>query len=126
MKKKTVYITGNPLVKEDSIPLRMMGRLREKFPGIEFCELDPTDNFPEEKTLRIIDTVIGIDDVSVIRDVDKIVTGKVYSLHDFDLGFNLKLMKKAGKLRSIHIIGVPAHFDEEKAFRGVSKALRNM
>ncbi|MCX6816043.1 MAG: hypothetical protein NT120_04295 [Candidatus Aenigmarchaeota archaeon] len=124
--KKIVYVSGNPLVREDSIPLRIMPKLQEKFPNIEFRELEPTDNMPEEERLNIIDTIIGIDNVTVVKDIDKIVTGKVYSLHDFDLGFNLKLMKKMGKLKSVSIIGVPPHIDEEKALLGVKKALRNL
>lgn len=126
MKKKIVYVSGNPLVKEDSLPFRMMNKLQRKFPHLEFTELDPTDNLPEKKTLHIIDTVIGIDEVQMIKDIDKIVTGKVYSLHDFDLGFNLKLMKKTGKLRSVRIIGVPAHMKEEKAVKGVVDVISKM
>ena len=123
---KKIYVAGNPLVREDSIPIKLMGRLQKRFPDIEFHELEPTDNLPEEKTLNIIDTVIGIDDIKVIRDIDKIVTGKIYSMHDFDLGFNLKLMKKAGKLRSVKIIGVPPHMSEEKAFEGISKIIEEL
>lgn len=124
--RKRIYVTGNALVREDSVPLRIMERLQCSFPSVEFLELESTDDMPEEHALRIIDTVIGIDEVKIIKDVDKIVTGKVYSLHDFDLGYNLKLMKKAGKLRGVTIIGVPAHFDEERAYEGVTKALQSM
>jgi Ni,Fe-hydrogenase maturation factor len=121
-----VYVAGNPLVREDSIPLRLMKRLQKKFPDLVFRELEPTDNMPDEKDLTIIDTVIGIDKVTVITDIEKIVTGKVYSLHDFDLGFNLKLMKKMGKLESVSIIGVPPHINEEEALTGIEKTLRKM
>jgi Ni,Fe-hydrogenase maturation factor len=123
---KTVYVAGNPLVKEDSVPLRIMDKLVESFPSIEFKELEPTDDMPEDRSLNIIDTVIGVDKVTIIKDIDKIVTGKVYSLHDFDLGFNLKLMKKMGKLDEVHIIGVPAVMDETQAFEGVVKALKRI
>ena len=123
---KKIYVAGNPLVREDNIPVKLMGRLQKRFPDIKFQELEPTDNLPEEKTLNIIDTVIGIEDIKVIRDIDKIVTGKIYSMHDFDLGFNLKLMKKAGKLRSVKIIGVPPNMSEEKAFEGISRIVEEL
>lgn len=123
---KTVYVAGNPLVKEDSVPLKMMEKLAESFPSIEFKELEPTDDMPEERILNIIDTVIGVDKVTIIKDIDKIATGKVYSLHDFDLGFNLKLMKKMGKLDEVRIIGVPAEMDEVSAFDGVVNALKRL
>ncbi len=124
--QKKIYIAGNPLVREDSLPLKLMPKLKEHFPSIEFVELEPTDSMPEEHTLHIIDTVIGLDKVTVIKDIDKIVTGKVYSLHDFDLGFNLKLMKKTGKIENAYIIGVPAHMNEEEAFEGVKKAVKKI
>lgn len=123
MRKRTFYVAGNLLVREDSVPLKIMGRLQKKFPHHEFKEFDPTEDFPKEESLNILDTVVGPEDVQVIKDVDKIVTGKVYSLHNFDLGFNLKLMKKAGKLKSLRVIGIPAHMDEDRAFREVSKKI---
>ncbi len=118
-----IYIAGNPLIRKDNLPLRIMPHLQKKFPKLDFEEIE-TENLPEEKDLNIIDTVIGIDDVQMIKDIDAIVTGKVYSLHDFDLGFNLKLMKKMGKLKSVKIIGVPPHLNEEKAMDGISRAIR--
>jgi Ni,Fe-hydrogenase maturation factor len=124
--RKVVYVAGNPLVPEDSIPIHIMPRLQELFPYIEFRELEPTGDMPEEKTLNIIDTVLGLDEVKTVSDIEKIVTGKIYSLHDFDLGFTLKLMKKAGKLEKARIIGVPAGMDEESAFNGVVAALRKL
>ncbi len=126
MKRKKIYVAGNPLVKTDSVPLKIMSKLQRAFPGMEFIELEPTDNLPDEKSLNIIDTVIGIDSVKVIDDIDAIVTGKVYSLHDFDLGFNLKLMKKTGKLNRVNIIGVPAHFSEAEAMKGVARQLKKL
>ena len=36
---KTIYAAGNLLVKEDSLPLRIMNRLADAFPGFEFVEL---------------------------------------------------------------------------------------
>ena len=58
--------------------------------------------------------------------MDKIVTGKVYSLHDFDLGFNLKLMKKTGTLKDVNIIGIPAYMKDEEVYDGVKKAIKSI
>ncbi len=120
---KRIYIAGNPLLKEDSVPFLIQEGLKKMFPLIEFREIDPSDNLPEEETLNIIDTMIGIDDVTVIKDIDKIVHGKVYSLHDFDLGFNLKLMSKMGRLKKVNIIGIPPHMTHEKALEKVGRAI---
>ena len=123
---KKIYVSGNPLVREDSLPLKLVPRLQKRFPSIQFHELEPTADLPSERHLKILDTVIGIESVQVIRDIDKIVTGKVYSLHDFDLGFNLKLMKKTGRLRSVNIIGIPPHLEEEHALEQVEKAIQSL
>lgn len=124
MRKKTFYVAGNPLVKEDSVPLKIMNRLQKRFPHHKFKEFDPTEDFPEEKSLNILDMVIGLDDVQVIKDINKIVTGKLYSLHNFDLGFNLKLMKKAGKIRSANLIGIPVNMKEKDALKGVINTIK--
>mgnify|MGYP001559860477 CR=1 FL=1 len=43
-KRHKVLVFGNPLLEQDSIPLRLIGRLRERFPKIEFTEFDPNEN----------------------------------------------------------------------------------
>jgi hypothetical protein len=112
---KTIYVFGNPLVKKDSLPLSMIGRLRSKFSSLEFREFDTTEDL-EERDLIIIDTIKGIKNVELIEDIGKIITDKVYSMHDFDLGQTLKLMKKAEMIDSVKILGIPMGMDETKAF----------
>lgn len=121
-----IYIAGNPLIEEDSIPLKLMNKLQEIFPEKNFIELEPSDSMPEEKSLIIIDTVKGIENVMILENIDLIETGKIYSLHDFDLGFNLKLMKKMGKVESVKIIGVPQNIGEKEALKQVSDAINSI
>lgn len=47
-------------------------------------------------------------------------TGKIYSMHDFDLAVTLKLLKKLKLLDSVRIIAVPMGYDGEKAMEEVS------
>lgn len=121
----TVYIAGNPLVEKDRLPLEIKRDLQKLFPNIRFLEFDPTEEFPEQ-TMHIIDTVIGIDKVSIIDDIDKIVSEKRYSLHDFDLGTNLKLMKKLDKIRRVRIIGVPVDMKKEHAVKAVGEIMKKI
>ena len=122
---KTIYVAGNPLIETDSLPVEMMRELQREFPDIRFLEFDPTEEFPKQSMI-ILDTVIGIDKVKIIEDIDKIVSEKAYSLHDFDLGYNLKLMKKMGKISDIKIIGVPIGMEKEDALREVSDLLKSV
>ncbi len=116
-----IYVCGNPLVKEDSLPLRILPALQKRFPDINFVEFEPTEDLPKEDNLIIIDTVINAKDVMLIDDIDKFVQTKALSLHDFDLGLNLKLAKKLGRLKSVKIIGVPPNGSVDKVCSVISE-----
>lgn len=123
-----VYVLGNPLEEIDALPLRMLPRLREAFPALHFSEIDPTENFPEENHLIIIDTIINATKVIVWTDVNAIKSSPSYSLHDFDLGMTLKLMQKMGKLKQVTIFGVPPAQhgkNEEDIFRELCETMSN-
>ena len=113
---KIIYVFGNPLVKEDSLPLKLVEKLRKEFPSLEFKEFDTVEDLKLGKELNIIDTVKGIKKVELIEDVDKIITDKIYSIHDFDLGYNLKLWKKMKMIDKVRIFGVPMKTNEKKVF----------
>ena len=84
---KKILVFGNPIVEKDSLPLGIIGELSGKFPGIEFKEYDPNENLEKEgRHLDIIDTVEGIKEAKVITDIDSIITSRLYTMHDFDLG----------------------------------------
>ena len=120
---KTIYVFGNPLVKEDSLPLKLIDKLRKKFPLIEFKDFDTVEDMELEKELNIIDTVKGIKRVELIEDVDKIITDKIYSMHDFDLGYNLKLLKKMKMIDNVRIFGIPMNMKEKEAFEQLCAAI---
>jgi len=116
-KKKTIFIFGNPLLKFDSIPIKMKSDLEKEFPEIEFKEIDPNENLkPVNKEMIIVDTVEGIDKVQVIDDISSIVDEPKYTPHDLDLGFNIKLLHKLGQLDKILIFGIPMEGDVEVIF----------
>ena len=126
MFKKTVYVFGNPLVKEDSMPLKLIDKLRKEFPYIEFKEFDTVEDLDLEKELNIIDAVKGIKRVELIEDIDKIITDKIYSLHDFDLGYNLKLLKKMKMIDKVRIFGIPSNMKEKEAMKELCDVIRTI
>jgi Ni,Fe-hydrogenase maturation factor len=122
-----IFIFGNPLLKEDSLPLKMMPSLKEALPDIDFIELDPNEDLESlEKEANIIDTVFGIEKVRVIEDIDSIQESPKLSMHDFDLGFNLKLLKKMGRLETVRIFGVPPEIKEEDALEQLIPLLKSI
>ena len=121
-----IFVCGNPLVEEDALPLRLLPELRKGFPSIDFIEFEPTEDFPHQKDLIIIDTVINAKDVVVIEDIDSFCDPKSISLHDFDLGTNLKLAKKMKWIDKVKIIGVPPKMKEKEAIEKISSILKSL
>ena len=120
-----VLVFGNPLVEKDSLVLKMLPELRRRFPEIEFQEVDPTEGLEKHgRDLIILDAVEDIKEVMVIDLVEQLKTNKIYSMHDFDLAYNLKILKKLKLIDSIKIIGIPMEIGEEKALNQIQLILR--
>lgn len=125
-KKNIIYIFGNPLLNFDNLPLKLAPKLQKMFPEIDFVIIDPNENLkPINKKLILIDAIEGIDKVIIIDNIDKIQTQKLYSLHDFDLAFNLKLLQKIGKLQKVKIFGVPMDGDKEIILEQLSTSIKD-
>jgi len=115
-KKRQILVFGNPLVPSDSLALRILPALRKKFPQIDFIELDGIDDLQDYgRDLVILDVAKGIRKVSIVKDLDDLELPRVISMHDFDLSWNLKILKKAGMIDSVRIIAVPQGMDEAAA-----------
>jgi Ni,Fe-hydrogenase maturation factor len=122
-----ILIFGNPLLKEDSIPIKLIPKLKSLYPEIEFKEIDPTENLESEgENLIILDTCQGIKKTTILESIDQLHTNKVYSMHDFDLAYNLKLLKKIGKIKSVKIIAIPMDTSEEEAIMQTSKEITKL
>lgn len=121
---ETIYIFGNPILENDSLPFRLLSNLRVELPEIVFSELDPTEDFPETDTLYVIDTVINIQEVAVINDIESLEDSPHLSAHDADLAFNLKFLKKLGKLKGAVIFGVPAEGFEDEILKDLVRKIR--
>jgi Ni,Fe-hydrogenase maturation factor len=116
METLRILVFGNPLVAEDSLPLRLMPALRRRFPSVEFKEFDAAENLEDEgRDLVILDTAKGPDKVVLLEGIDRIETGKIYSMHDFDLALTLKILQKLKLVDSVRIIAVPSGYPQKKA-----------
>lgn len=74
----------------------------------------------------ILDTVTGIRDVAFIEgdEIDKLILSPRGSVHDFDLAFQLRYLKKIDKLGKITIIGVPQ--EGEADYSRIQSILRKL
>ncbi|HET7345405.1 MAG TPA: hypothetical protein VFJ05_06005 [Nitrososphaeraceae archaeon] len=127
MKKKTkILIFGNPIVKRDRIALVLAQNLRKEFPQIQFKEFDAVEDLQKEgQSLYIIDAVDGVNDVTVITDVNSIIVNKIYSVHDFDLGYYLKLLKKMDMIKQVVIFCIPIRVRKELALKQLKQKIRS-
>lgn len=105
----TIYCFGNTIDSGDSIPVQLIPILRNEFPAASVMHLDPSENFMPEHASVVIDSVEGATTVQMFSDIDAFVITKSVSVHDYDLGLHLQLLKKLHKLPKIHIIAVPRY-----------------
>lgn len=121
----TIFVFGGKDIKEDSLPVRILPKLKKEFPDIRFLHLDPNEELEGQKHLYIIDTVQGVKRVSIFRDPAIMKKRSGVTVHDFDLATMLILLKKLGKLPPLLIIGIPPHLKEETALRQVKAKIQS-
>ncbi|MCX6719113.1 MAG: hypothetical protein NTZ38_01930 [Candidatus Taylorbacteria bacterium] len=119
----TIFAFGNPDLPMDSLPLRILPQLRERFLSIEFMVKDPNEEWDMPEDVIVLDTVVGIKEVKLFEDIERFKAAPSLSMHDFDALANLRFLKKLGKVKSVKVIGVPVGVGEEEAVDKVGKLL---
>jgi hypothetical protein len=118
---KRIFVFGNEDLQEDNLPLRILSQLKKRFPEIEFILKDPNEEWEVEKEeeVNILDTAIGIKEVTVFNDLKKFAKPPRVGMHDFDALTNLRYLQKLGKIKKIKIIAVPASISETEAVEAI-------
>jgi Ni,Fe-hydrogenase maturation factor len=114
-----VLCFGNEFVKEDSLAKELADEL--KIDGVEFIKCDSLEGVSGD--VVILDVVEGIQDV-VLIGLNKIKDFHPVSMHDFDLGTELKLRKEIGEIKDVKIIGIPMKGDKEQIKKNIKKILQ--
>jgi Ni,Fe-hydrogenase maturation factor len=106
-----IYVFGNDHVEKDTKAIEVARKLEDTIEGISFVFVKPNEDVPfaNERRVVILDTVEGIQDVALVdRDrIDGLLLSPRGSVHDFDLAFQLRYLKKLNKLGEVTIIGIP-------------------
>ena len=93
-----------------------MPEMQKMFPDITFIHCDALDELQEYgRKPIIIDVAEGIAKIEIISDFDKLEAAPIFTGHDLDLAYMLKLMKKAKMIDSAAIIAIPNHYGKKKA-----------
>jgi hypothetical protein len=111
----TIFVLGNPLEDIDRLPIQLLPTLQKQFPHIDFVLFDPTEELPEPipNHLYLLDTVLGITQVTVFNDMNEFLLSPRFSAHDFDLPLFLGMLKKLGKINKVTIVGIPSGQSKE-------------
>jgi len=106
-----VYVFGNEDFEGDNLAFKVAKYFEHKLKDVKFVTVKPNEDLPfiDEKFVVILDAIEGIDEVIEVAndDLDKLVLPPRSSVHDFDLGFQIKYLTKIGKLGKVTIVGLP-------------------
>ena len=110
-----IYVFGNEDLDFDNTAILVAKKLEKTIENCDFIYIKPNQDLPfvGEEEVVIMDTIEGIEDITVINNnqVKNISLEKRTTAHDFDLGFQLKYLKKIGKIGKVTIIGLPMQKD---------------
>jgi Ni,Fe-hydrogenase maturation factor len=120
-----ILVFGNEFIEQDNLAIQISKELKLDNVDIERCySVNDLFKYQAYQNIFILDVVRNLEEVALIENIDIIKTHRLYSLHDFDLGFFLKLMKQVGELKKIRIIGIPQKAEKEiikKKIKGILK-----
>ena len=106
-----VYVFGNEYVAEDKRAIEVARELEGTIEGISFVFVNPNEDAPfvNERHVVILDTVQGLRDVTLVEGdgIDGLILSPRGSVHDFDLAFQLRYLKKLNRLGKVTIISIP-------------------
>lgn len=123
-----VYVFGNEDVPEDRSAIEAAEKLADTLEDVSFVPVKPNEDVPfvDERRVVILDTVQGIWEVVLIegKDVDRLVLSPRGSVHDFDLAFQLRYLKKLGRLGEVVIVGIPQQGDVD--YRRIQSIFRKL
>lgn len=123
---KDIFVFGNPDLDFDSLPLKILPRLQEQFPDIQFNIVDPNEEWDMPEEVVVIDTVVGMEKVAMLNGLEQFVAAPRVTMHDFDALAQLRYLQKLGKIKKVTVIGVPPSISEDEALEVVSEMIKSL
>ncbi len=116
-----LLLFGNPAIPSDSLAVKVGKELEKE--GYETLHLeDPLGLLDLDLSeYLILDVARGLDEPRIVDDPDKLLLGRLCSLHDFDMAYFLKLLKATGRIEKVRIIALPEGLEVEDAVRRVKE-----
>jgi hypothetical protein len=123
---KTVLCFGSEGMEGDDLAFAVCRELVGYSEDVSFVKCDsPMDilGYAGGRGLYILDTVKGIEKVSLFSSVDRFRRAKSVTVHDQDLGMMLKILIEMKMLPDVRIIGIPAGSNAIVAAQEVKRML---
>ena len=114
--KSAILYFGNELIPEDRLAIKVVEELKGTLPGFEFVHCHSPDtilDYKDHAKVIIVDVSPNVEEITVVKDMTSLKERELFTLHDLDLNFFLKLMEKLGNIKSIEIIALPANGDKK-------------
>jgi hypothetical protein len=105
----TIFIFGNEDIPNDNVAVMLAKKIGNQLKDVTFITVKPNEDLPftEGQDAVLMDVVIDLLEPTLIEDISNLSLPPRNSTHDFDLAFQLKYLRKIGKLESVKIIGLP-------------------
>src|SRR5215212_2173516 len=106
-----VYVFGNKDAPGDEGAIEVAEELEGTVDGVSFVFVGPNEDVPfvDEERVVVLDVVHGMREVALISgdDIDRFAPPPRGTVHDFDLAFQLKYLKKIGRLGEVYVVAIP-------------------
>jgi Ni,Fe-hydrogenase maturation factor len=124
-----IYVFGNQDEVSDKKAFEVMDALKDKLSEIEWVVVKPNEDLPfaGEDEVVLMDVVQGLKAPRLIEDeeLNQIAIGPRMTAHDFDLGWQIKYLKKLGKLGRVRLVGLPMEeVNNQKVYEILKEVLR--
>ena len=108
----TVYCLGNKYIKKDSLALKFVDR---EINGMKFVEYDQN----VEGDIWIMDVCMHLHEMKLL-DLEAFLVKQPLSMHDFDIGTELKLLQAVGQIGKVNVIAIPMEFTYDQVLSNLN------
>lgn len=103
----------------------ILAELRHRFPSVGFRKSSSSEELEDEgRRLVVIDTVKGIDQVTLIEDLEDVTPGRIAG--GSGLLLSLRILLKLKSVDSVKVIAVPDEYESDDAVEEIARLLGEM
>ncbi|MEM4268354.1 MAG: hypothetical protein QXK37_06015 [Candidatus Woesearchaeota archaeon] len=124
-----VFVFGSTHVPGDDFAIQIAKDIEKEFEHnkqYNFIYCTEPMTLLNHDEIVIMDVIKGISKVRLINDISILKERKISTLHDFDLGYFLKIAKNVEMIKDVKIIGIPTCGDIKEIKEDVKNAIASL